>query len=180
MDTFTRLMQELTVLLPPILSNYWNMSVPTFLTHALLLSMYLPRYKYMFGHLFSTHRIRNDACWFRFSRWKFYFFIFAYSSRKDNLFLITYITPADFCLMTQVWQYVRFPQFFHSLRKKKISKKFFSINQQIHFLVKITLVWSLKKPQINDCWNINWITFKYFLQNLLEYINWIIGRETTQ
>ena len=126
MDTFTRLMQELPVLLPPILSNYWNMSVPTFLTHAFLLSMYLPRYKYMFGHLFSTHRIRNDACWFRFSRWKFYFFIFAYSSRKDNLFLITYITPADFCLMTQVWQYVRFPQFFHSLRKKKISKKYFS------------------------------------------------------
>ena len=144
----------------------------------ILLSMYG---KYMFGHLFSTHRIRNDACWFRFSRWKFYFFIFAYSSRKDNLFLITYITPADFCLMTQVWQYVRFPQFFHSLKKKDFREVFIPINQQIHFLVKITLVWSLKKPQINDCWNINWIvTFKYFLRNLLEYINWIIGRETTQ
>ena len=143
----------------------------------------------MFGHLFSTHRIRNDACWFRFSRWKFYFFIFAYSSRKDNLFLITYITPADFCLMTQVWQYVRFPQFFHSLKKKKDFREvFIPINQQIHFLVKITLVWSLKniksttvlskKSQLR--WNINWITFKYFLRNLLEYINWIIGRETTQ
>ena len=69
---------------------------------------------------------------------------------------------------------------FPLIEKKKISKKFFSINQQIHYLVKISLVWSLKKPQINDCWNINWITFKYFLRNLLEYINWIIGRETTQ
>ena len=120
------------------------MSVPTFLTHAFLLSMYLPRYKYMFGHLFSTHRIGNDACWFRFSRWKFYFFIFAYSSRKDNLFLITYITPADFCLMTQVWQYVRFCQFFHSLKNKIFQINFFPTNQQIHILVKITLGWSLK------------------------------------
>ena len=113
--------------------------------------------KYMFGHLFSTHRIRNDACWFRFSRWKFYFFIFAYSSRKDNLFLITYITPADFCLMTQVWQYVRFPQFFHSLKKKdfrevffhKSTNSFFGQNYS-HLIVKKTANQWLLEYQLNN------------------------------
>ena len=119
----------------------------------------------MFGHLFSTHRIRNDACWFRFSRWKFYFFIFAYSSRKDNLFLITYITPADFCLMTQVRQYVRFCQFFHSL-KKKISKMYFSHKSTNSYFGQNYPWLIVKKHQINDCFVLKiTVSLKYQLNN---------------